>query len=141
MTTINNTNFDKLQEFIFEFNNRLETFGVEKKFIEDVKSLGLKDGINLENLKSYSNESEWNKYLDLIDSYYPALLDKYFSKSIPMENYAIPKFEQKVTDSKKLSFEELFNASERRVQYLLERKKELETEIIALKKRISDFEN
>lgn len=140
METIN-TNSDKLQEFILEFNNRLQTFGVEKKFIEDLKSLGLKEGISLENLKSYSNETEWNKFLDLIDFYYPSLLDKYFSKSIPMENYSIPKLEQKVTDSKELSLEELFNASERRVQYLLERKKELETEIIALKKRIIDLEN
>lgn len=81
-----NKNFDKLQDFTLEFNNRLETFGVKKKFIEDVKSLGLKDGINLENINSYINNDEWNKFLNIVDSHYAGLLHKYFP-NIPFENY------------------------------------------------------
>lgn len=90
MGTIN-TNFHKLQDFIFEFNERIENLGVKKKFNEDVKLLDLKEGINLENLQFYENEPDWNKFLALIDFYYPALLYKYFSKIIPMDNYSIPK--------------------------------------------------
>jgi len=77
MGTIN-TNFHKLQDFIFEFNERIENLGVKKKFNEDVKLLDLKEGINLENLQFYENEPDWNKFLDLIEFYYQALLYKYF---------------------------------------------------------------
>lgn len=86
MTTINNTNSDALQKFLFEFNSRLETFGVMKKFNEDVELLGLREEINLENINSYKNNDEWNIFFNLIDFYYPGLLVKFYP-NIPFGNY------------------------------------------------------
>lgn len=69
-----------------DFNSRLKEFGTEKQFEEKVKFNNFPENINLENINSYINNDEWNKFLNIVDFYYPALLNRYFP-NIPCEDY------------------------------------------------------
>ncbi|MCD0480410.1 hypothetical protein LPB90_18380 [Chryseobacterium sp. LC2016-29] len=77
---------EKEPNFTTEFNNRLEGFGLTEKFAQEIKSKNFPQEINLNNLCSYSNTSEWNHLLSIIDFYYPGILTQYYS-NIPLENY------------------------------------------------------